>query len=130
MSTKELILPKKTSKTKKTLLAIIGSVLIIPVFIFYGVFFERDEYIKRKALLKWIKVNGLPKIKNPRWESPKWCLGEYTITLQDDSTFYVDKGWELEICSFRSGFFDRYYYNKILKILIKARDNKESDKDA
>ena len=28
------------------------------------------------------------------------------------------------------GFFDRYYYNKILKILIKARDNRGRDEDA
>lgn len=89
----------------------------------YGLFFERQVYINRKILYKYLKKNGVPK--------PTFCgeykifeIGQYEITLYDggyDKKWYVySKICGLVICSFHSGIIDSIRYRKVMKILSEA----------
>ena len=124
MMSNDLVLPKPRSKVSKIIWAALGFAFIIPLFFFYTQFFERNTHLRRKALLKWLKNNNLPKPEiSGRWCT--WYIGEYSLTLNIDDDAYVSKGTDLQLSSWHNGYIDTYRYNKILKILKEEKASYE-----
>ena len=121
MMSNDLVLPKLRSKFSEAIWATIGFVFFIPIMFFYTQFFERDTYIRRKALLKWLKKNKLPDPEILEGYC-SWSLGNYRITLiEKTNTVYIGGSEKIQLSSWNNGFIDKYRYNRILKILKREK---------
>ena len=119
----ELILPDVRNEKFFFIAGIILSVFTLMMFyiVNYSYFFERSLYIKRRALLKWLKNNKLPDPEIAEGYT-EWIVGQYEITLSESYGFYVyNKNGDLELHSYRYSIIYGDVHNKILKILKRER---------
>jgi hypothetical protein len=97
------------------IVAIIATAFIAWV-LYYSFFFEREDWLTRKNLLKWLTENELPE---PRLSSFgfEYNINGLKLYLWNGGTVSLhDKDFVLS--SFTGGYFDRRNYNKIKQILV------------
>ena len=105
------------SKTEKIIFTIIGAIisistLMIGFCLFYSNFFEREMYINRKKLYKYLKTITIEGTGNTL------PIGKYKLYyFKHDNSVALFGDNDCLICSFNFGILDCYYYNKILKIV-------------
>ena len=123
--TNELVLPNTRTTSTHELIGMTLAVITLglSMFLFYGIFFDRDNYYNRKALYEYLQHNPLPK-PDRIGEFTVWSGDKYNLTLTDnDHRWYVSdsKSCECIICAFKAGIMDRYRYNKVLQLLEEAK---------
>ena len=106
--------------TYRGLYAVCGFFLCICTFMLAfathsAAFFFRENWTRRKALIKWLDNNDLPQYSAVN-EFKTWEIDGYQITLIGDC-WYMFRERDLVIGSFHCGLFDTLMYRKILKAL-------------
>ena len=101
---------------------LIGSILgictlTLSMWITYSFWFDRTCWIRRKAFLKWLKVNELPEPIIIKKDYVIWFINDYRITKRNDGTCYIFEGNNLILSSFHGGIIDTYIYKKIYNYL-------------
>ena len=118
----EITLSKREDKAWK----IAGFVLAfctlgIGFIFFYSNFFERELYMRRKALLAWLCENPLP---SPRYFATRPSVWEWKLPSgfslylwEYNMSPSLYRGTNCVLCSFRSGILDKRNDAKVRKIL-------------
>ena len=111
------------SKKKKKFWEILGWLTcFISLWFFYSNFWEREEYLTRKNLLKWLQNNNLPPKDPFILLGHSWKFDGYTLYLwtcsgyENDVSLHTENGCVLD--SFISGVMDKRNNKKIQNILI------------
>ena len=97
----------RLSKQYNNFFIIIGFILSavtfgIVFYLFYSNFFEREDYLTRKRLLKWIKENKLPDyLYIKELNLYYWNIGAIEINLSNEQQVFVNFSCNDMLCRCR-----------------------------
>lgn len=107
--------PKAKDIIFKAIGLVLALITLCLVFVlFYTNFFERELYLNRKKLYKYLLKHPISGAGN------RWKIGKYELVYLDKKTFSFFDDNDCLMCSFHAGIVDSYYYNKILAMIEKV----------
>ena len=94
--------------------------MVVSLPFMYSYFFERQYYLTRKTLLKYLRENELPTL-NELSISYGWTIKNIKINYwKNDNTWSVHNGSNCILAPFYGGYFSKKHYMEIKAILEEA----------